>query len=136
VTAVRAALLILLLLAARAPARAGDGPATTPPTGQFGLPVGDGTVLWFHPGASAPPDGPGEAFSYEPGEPRTFAGRPVDVLRYVPRTADGALGTSPGYGQADFVDPATGEVVGGLDGWGREGFPEEASPRAIPCPGR
>jgi hypothetical protein len=61
----------------------------------------------------------------------------VDVLGYAaevdPAVAAGAVPRV--YAQADFVDPATGEVVGGLDGWGKEGYPAEGE-APLPCPGK
>jgi hypothetical protein len=66
---------------------------------------------------------------------RTFRGRTVDVLRYVARDAEGRPLERVSWDQADFLDPTTGEVVGGLDGWGHERYPPEPdAPR--PCPGR
>ena len=100
---------------------------------QFGLPMPDGSFLWMHPGTSAPPDPAKGRFRLESGGQRMFRGRLVDVVRYVPRTEEGESLPARDYGQADFVDPATGEVVGGLDGWGKESFPDEGD-RPPPCP--
>lgn len=117
------ALLAFLPSAREAPAEGESG--LRPPSVQVGLPVGDGTLLWRHPGADAPPDVAGATWSLEVVGQRTFGGRTVDVLRYVARDPEGRAVGVRTYEQADFVDPATGRVVGGLDGWGREAYPDE-----------
>lgn len=120
----------------RAPQAPGDDAGTQrPPATQFGLPLGDGQALWFHPGLNPPPDQAGVRWSLESGGVRAFGGRTVDVLRYVARDEAGNEVAARGYAQADFVDPSTGEVVGGLGGWGGEGFPDEPPP-PTGCEGR
>jgi hypothetical protein len=115
-------------------ARAGDGPERRPPMVSFGLPLPEGGALWRHTGVNPPPEVPGATWSLERQGTRAFGGRTVDVLRYVARDAEGQVVPVPTWDQAEFVDPSTGEVVGGLDGWGHEAFPTEPEgPR--PCAG-
>jgi hypothetical protein len=101
----------------------------------IGLPTPDGVPLWRHGGANRPEDGGGVTWALERAGRRTLRGRVVDVLRYVARDAEGRPVERATWDQADFVDPSTGEVVGGLDGWGHERYASESDePR--PCPGR
>jgi hypothetical protein len=101
----------------------------------IGLPTPDGVPLWRHGGANRPDDGGGVTWALERAGRRTLRGRVVDVLRYVARDAEGRPVERATWDQADFIDPSTGEVVGGLDGWGHERYaPESDEPR--PCPGR
>jgi hypothetical protein len=116
-------------------AAAGDLPERRPPVVTMGLPLPGGGALWRHAGANPPPAVPGATWRYERASVRTFRGRSVDVMRFVARDADGKVVPVPSWDQADFVDPATGEVVGGLDGWGQEAFPDEPA-EAPPCAGR
>lgn len=101
------------------------------------MPLLDGSHLWLHAGQNAPPATAGWRWRLERDGTRRFEGRDVDVFRYVPEPLDAATAGAPppAYAQADFVDPRTGEVVGGLDGWGHERFPSEAA-EPLPCPGR
>jgi hypothetical protein len=132
-----------LLLAAAAlragPSAADDRtPAPRPPTVTLGLPTPDGVPLWRHGGAHAPQDG-AVRWTFERAGSRTFRGRTVDVLRYVARDAEGRALERSAWDQADFLDPSTGEVVAGLDGWGQERYPSEDDERHAgvrACPGR
>jgi hypothetical protein len=101
----------------------------------MGMPLPGGGALWRHPGANPPPDVPGATWHYERQAARAFGGRTVDVMRFVARDADGKVVSVPSWDQADFVDPSTGEVVGGLDGWGHEAYPAEPAENP-PCAGR
>jgi hypothetical protein len=111
-----------------------EPPAQRPPMVSFGLPLPGGGALWRHSGANPPPDVPGATWHYERQATRTFGGRSVDVLRYVARDAEGQVVAVPSWDQADFVDPSSGEIVGGLDGWGKETYPAEPE-GPQPCAG-
>lgn len=123
---------LLLLGAFLGHAPADEQGGLRPPASQFGLPLADGSALWHHLGMNPPPDQAGVRWCLEVVGQRSLAGRPVDVLRYVARNEAGEAVAARDYGQADFVDPSTGEVVGGLSGWGNEIYPEEP-PLAAAC---
>jgi hypothetical protein len=97
-----------------------------PPVVVSGLPLPDGTWIGPHPGLVEPPTGDGARWVVAKVGTRVHRGRTVDVYRYVRADAPDVL--SP-YAQADFVDPSTGEVVGGV--WGKDA----AWPSETPAPG-
>jgi hypothetical protein len=131
----RALLLGLLVCSGAEPGAASDEPPPRPPVFTSGLPLGGGAELFRHGGVNRPPDAEGVRWGVSRVGRRRFAGRDVDVLGYAAETDPGAGPVPRVYAQADFVDPATGEVVGGLDGWGKEGYADEGE-APLPCPGR